>query len=149
MLNFILSLSSISTQHTCTVCIIDLSASLTENTACRNNNNNNNKSGVTLLVVMATVVCLRSVITPKGRNPMPNPFRVHRFRLYLAHILKIFRILRPKFEVSVQFSEELWLLQAHRHTFFHYLGVLTRQLNSHQRVSTTTPKAQTKGQKES
>jgi len=77
---------------------------------------------------------------------MPDPFRVDRFHLYLAHHLKIFRILRPKFKVPVQFSEELWL-QTH---FFHYLGVLTRQLNGHQHVSTTTPKhKQTKEQKES
>jgi len=47
-------------QHTCIVSIIDLSAFLTENTVCHNNN----KPGVTFLVAMATVVCLRSVITP-------------------------------------------------------------------------------------
>jgi hypothetical protein len=65
-----------------------------------------------LLVAMATVVCL------SGRNPMPDPFRVYRFRLNLARHLKIFLILRPKFEVPILLSSELWLLQAHRHIFF-------------------------------
>jgi hypothetical protein len=106
-LNCVFGLSSFPTQHTCTVCIIELSASLTENTVYHNNN----KPGVTLLVDMATVVCVR------GRNPMPDPFLVDRFRLYLARHLKIFLILRPNFEVPILLYSELWLLQAHRHIF--------------------------------
>jgi len=86
---------------------------------------------------MATVLCL------KGRNPTADPFRMDRFRLYLTRHLKIFLIYAPNLKFIFYY---LLSYGCYRHTdtfFFHYLGVLTQQLNGHQHVNTTTPKAQT------
>ena len=138
--NCVFSLSSFLIQYTCTLCIIEFSASLTGNTVYHNNN----KPGVTLLVAMATVLCL------KGRNPTADPFRMDRFRLYLTRHLKIFLIYAPNLKFIFYY---LLSYGCYRHTDTFFFTIWVCWLNNLMATNMSTQlrrkHKQTKGQKES